>query len=148
MGDPAAHPQAQTPLLLQDPNGTQKYVRWDGDREWTRFAGAAYRRTVPASYVEIGAHLMYPVSSAFLTQVRKSHQRRTRSSSATRTARASTAVPGAGRVRDRGLRRDVRRVLRTTSASRPSSTVCDLIPSAPTDPLSPSSTTRWRSSPG
>ena len=47
--------KAQTPLLLQDPNGTQKYVRWDGDREWTRFAGAAYRRTVPASYVEVGA---------------------------------------------------------------------------------------------
>lgn len=47
--------KAQTPLLLQDPNGTQKYVRWDSDREWSRFAGAAYRRTVPVSYVEVGA---------------------------------------------------------------------------------------------
>ena len=43
----------QGALLLQDPDGSQKYVRINEDRAWSRDAGAAGRRTVPVSYVEV-----------------------------------------------------------------------------------------------
>lgn len=43
----------QEPLLLQDPSGSQKYVRINDDREWKRDAGATARRTASVQYVEV-----------------------------------------------------------------------------------------------
>lgn len=45
----------QSSLLLQDPDGTQKYVRINADREWSRSAGAAALRKVDVPYVETDA---------------------------------------------------------------------------------------------
>jgi hypothetical protein len=45
----------QEPLLLQDPDGSQKYVRINASREWRRDAGATARRTVTVPYVEVDA---------------------------------------------------------------------------------------------
>lgn len=45
----------QEPWLLQDPDGSQKYVRINTAREWTRDAGSAARRVVRVPYVEVDA---------------------------------------------------------------------------------------------
>lgn len=46
--------QSGTTILLQDPNGTQKYIAFT-DRSWTRTLGAAARRVVSLPYVEVDA---------------------------------------------------------------------------------------------
>lgn len=45
----------QEPLLLQDPDGSQKYVRINDSREWKRDAGTVARRVVNVPYVEVDA---------------------------------------------------------------------------------------------
>lgn len=45
----------QEPWLLQDPDGSQKYVRVNSSRDWKRDAGAAARRVVSVPYVEVDA---------------------------------------------------------------------------------------------
>lgn len=43
----------QAPVVLQDPNGTQKYVRVLSPVSWKRTAGANLQRTVSVAYVEV-----------------------------------------------------------------------------------------------
>lgn len=43
----------QEAWLLQDPDGSQKYVRINDDRSWKRDAGAVARRSITVQYVEV-----------------------------------------------------------------------------------------------
>ena len=43
----------QGTLLLQDPDGSQKYVALSSPRTWNRTAGATARRQAPLQYVEV-----------------------------------------------------------------------------------------------